>query len=705
LRTGRLGYYAASGVLLGGALHMYYISRLVPFVLLAVLVHLVLTERLRLVRSIRAGVVVFALGVLLAALPVGLFALQRPDIYSGRTNDVSIFKPENNGGNLSNAIIANVKTHMLMFDWQGDGNGRHNLPHTPMLDWLTAALFFGGLVSCAFRAWRWQYFFPIVWFAAALAGGVLTLPGEAPQSHRTLENSVVTALFAGIFLGQAWQVVTRRILDFGFWILDLPRTRNKSKIQNPKSKIQKVAAVASIAGILVAVGLAGEMNYTKYFVVQAQNEVVWKEMGTASSFAAHITTRYGHDHDVYVVPVYKNFPPSEFLAPDIETLTWPGTDAIPLTSTRSAGAVIILDPSSAADISAFARVYPHANFEIQTAPNSSEPIAYAVIVPASDSQMAHGVLAGIDGGDPDRPGTTDTTSILTEFSYDWAKSGAASGRLHLTSTLRVDTYGSYDFEWRNDGAPSAPADLLIDGYGITAKQPVTLSRGLHTLTLSADIRGQTGVSRLLWSQPGPPGPPDQPQGPAPAGEMTAVPASNLFDPRLVTPHGLSAAFRPGESFDGPPTLERIDSVVSFYFQETPLPRPYTGEWSGRIYIPQAGDYRFGTEQVSTSELSIDGQTIIANDAAGHYQEQNLPLEAGWHDIRLRYKDQDNYSNVFLYWTPPDRGKSIIPSSFLWPLMAHYPDKLEGRDAPTLDQSDGSSLPPDRITWFPPRPGP
>src|SRR5207248_1904476 len=205
---------------------------------------------------------------------------------------------------------------------------------------------------------------------------------------------------------------------------------------------------------------AGEMNYTKYFVVQAQDQVTWKEMGTASSFAAQVTARYGRDHAVYVVPVYKDFPPTKFLAPDIQTLTWPGTDAIPLTSTKSAGAVIILDPPSAADISAFARVYPHARFEIQT-PNNSEPIAYAVIVPASDLQTAHGVLAGADAGDPNHPGAT---SVLTDFSYDWAKLTTPSGRLHLTSTLRVEAYGTYGFEWKNAAGSPAPADLLIDGY-------------------------------------------------------------------------------------------------------------------------------------------------------------------------------------------------------------------------------------------------
>src|SRR5207253_352846 len=115
-----------------------------------------------------------------------------------------------------------------------------------------------------------QYFFPIVWFAAALAGGVLTLPGEAPQSHRTLENSVVTALFAGIFLGQAWQVVTVGVSSIAYYALRIGKRNTQYAIRR-----SPVAAVASILGILVVVGLAGEMNYTKYFVVQAQDEVTW----------------------------------------------------------------------------------------------------------------------------------------------------------------------------------------------------------------------------------------------------------------------------------------------------------------------------------------------------------------------------------------------------------------------------------------------
>ncbi|MFL5734120.1 MAG: PA14 domain-containing protein [Chloroflexia bacterium] len=680
LRTGRLGYYAGAGVLLGIGLHMYYVGRLAPFVLLAVLLHRLIFERMRVIRSIRAGLVVVALGAVLAVLPVGLFALQRPDLYSGRTNDVSIFKPENNGGDLATAIQLNIRTHLLMFDWEGDGNGRHNLTHTPMLDWITAALFFGGLASCAFRAWRWQYFFPLVWFVSALAGGVLTLPGEAPQSHRTLENSVVTALFAGIFLGEAWQALAGAAMA-----RRLARLFTRGGAPVPARRATRFwlgATAVSILGILVFVWLAGAMNLDKYFVQQAQNTTTWSEMGTDSAHAAELTARYGADHDIYVAAVYKDFPPSVFLAPNVQTLPWPGMYTVPFTSaSKPAGAVIILDPPSAADISLLARIYPHATFDLTVPPQGSDPLLYAAIIPAADIQQTHGVLATLgDGGAP---------AVTSDFSYDWSRAGSSSGKLKLESTLRADAYGSYLFTWKNDSGAVSSGDLLIDGFTVAPNQPITLSTGLHTLSVTADAGGQSGTSRLMWTPPG--------SGEAP------VPANYLFDPRLVSPHGLTAAFRPGDDFTAPPAVERIDSTVSFYFQQTPLPRPYTAEWSGRIYIPEDGAYRFGTQQRTSSELAIDGQTVLTNGNADFYQEQVLPLSAGWHDIRMRYKDMENYSSVYLYWAPPGRGKSIIPSAFLWPVMAKYPDKPEGINLPTLDQSNGATLPPDRTTYNPPRP--
>src|SRR5206468_3292615 len=112
-----LGYYAAAGLTLGLALQMYYVSRLVPLVLLALLLHRLIAERTKIIRSLRAGLIVFAVGTLMAFLPIGLFALQRPDEYNSRTNDVSIFSPVN-GVNDPDAVRYNlqhnIEKHALM---------------------------------------------------------------------------------------------------------------------------------------------------------------------------------------------------------------------------------------------------------------------------------------------------------------------------------------------------------------------------------------------------------------------------------------------------------------------------------------------------------------------------------------------------------------------------------------------------------------
>ena len=225
--------------------------------MIGILAARLITERMKLIRSLRVGVIAFAVGALIAFTPVGLFAIQRPSDYNARTDIVSVFSTINSPtpNSLKVNLESNVKSHLLMFNWQGDGNGRHNLPGSPMLDWITAALFFAGLASCVLRAWRWQYLFPVVWTAAGMSGGVFTLPFEAPQSHRALELSVVAALVAGIFIGEAWNAALgaaqiERLTNFGFWILAFARrltNKGRVAIQNPKSKVRSLTWPMRIA--------------------------------------------------------------------------------------------------------------------------------------------------------------------------------------------------------------------------------------------------------------------------------------------------------------------------------------------------------------------------------------------------------------------------------------------------------------------------
>ena len=61
-----------------------------------------------------------------------------------RTQTVSVFTNRDEPS-LLKAVANNTQKHLLMFNYKGDNNGRHNLPGAPTLDKLSAILFALGL--------------------------------------------------------------------------------------------------------------------------------------------------------------------------------------------------------------------------------------------------------------------------------------------------------------------------------------------------------------------------------------------------------------------------------------------------------------------------------------------------------------------------------------------------------------------------------
>ena len=291
LRTGRLGYYAGAGVMMGLALQMYYASQLVPVVLGLVFLYRLVTERMRFWRAVRGGIVLLALGLIIGFLPVATFAAQHPDVYTARTGTVSIFTPEGSD-NHPDALGISLSRHALMFNYSGDINGRHNIPGDPMLDWWTGAFFLSGLGVCLLRIRRWHYFFPFVWFLASMSGGVLTVVFEAPQAHRTLESSVITALIAGIFLGELWKTFTP----------NAKRETRNAAIDSPYAsrfafRVSPIAAMVSILvlGLLLVIGL---INVDRYFNRQVNNIGVWQDMLGPDREIGRLVAQYNATHTI-----------------------------------------------------------------------------------------------------------------------------------------------------------------------------------------------------------------------------------------------------------------------------------------------------------------------------------------------------------------------------------------------------------------------
>jgi len=253
--------------------------------------------------------------------------------------------------------------------------------------------------------------------------------------------------------------------------------------------------------------------------------------------------------------------------------------------------------------------------------------------------------------------------------------------VRLSTTLKVDDYSGYKFQLAGpDATKPVTGSVLVDGFDVSAGTPISLGVGLHSVVVSGTVGSSAGAEgtnmlRLLW-------------GKAAATDMQPISDAYLFDPRKVEPRGLTAAFRQGGLFNGPAMMSRVDPTVSFYFHLTPLTRPYTGEWSGKLYAPVDGIYKFATEQISHSQLFIDGKQVLANDQSNTMLSEQLNLTKGLHDIRVLYEDAESFSHMYLYWTPPGmQDQYIIPSAFLLPVMGSYPDHPESGSWPSIEEAD------------------
>ncbi|MEZ4555464.1 MAG: PA14 domain-containing protein [Caldilineaceae bacterium] len=95
------------------------------------------------------------------------------------------------------------------------------------------------------------------------------------------------------------------------------------------------------------------------------------------------------------------------------------------------------------------------------------------------------------------------------------------------------------------------------------------------------------------------------------------------------------------------------------------------EWTGKIAIPEPGDYAFGLRSIDESTVWIDGTEVTAGVNPNQYAEGALTLDAGLHDIRVRFADRTAHTNVNLFWSPPWGGHEIVPADVLFPPQASY----------------------------------
>ena len=605
------------------------------------------------VRRLWSAVGVAALGAWLAVMPVVQFALSDPQTFWNRTQTVSIFTNRENP-DLGQALLHNIEKHLLMFNYRGDPNGRHNLPGAPTLEPISAVLFVLGLgLASVRRGWRHRFFVWLWW--VGLLGGILSLDFEAPQSLRAIAAMPAVVYFVALSLDTLWCELK--------WAARIARPR------------------LSLVPALLGLGLIGMGNWNVYFGQQAGDAAVWQSFSAAETLVGQQVAAMGEEPVYYFSPFFYDHPCIRFHAPagpGSVRKVMPLPDALPAREPGARPVVYFIHPDERWVYDWARQLYPGAEFRNLPEDAHYPTVVYMVRLGTEDVVSLQGLTARYWSGDDDSnaPAASGRAPFVdlrwpAEAPLELPFVAAWDGVLYAPS------YGQYTLSLH---APDE-VRLSLDGVQITGSRVLTatplLAQGNHYLNLWA--RGAPGSVQLFWQPPG--------------QEQSLVPGWVLYRPP-VTANGLLGRYFANPDWRGAPALARIDPLLDIYFHLTPLPRPYSVEWSGELEVPQDGLYRLGLRAVDRASLYLDSQLVLETKVADVYTEASLTLSHGLHPLRVTFQDLSGRTRIHLYWMRPGAEREIIPMRYLWPSSA------SAQAAPTVQPTaQPAEFPPLDLTYL------
>jgi hypothetical protein len=146
--------------------------------------------------------------------------------------------------------------------------------------------------------------------------------------------------------------------------------------------------------------------------------------------------------------------------------------------------------------------------------------------------------------------------------------------------------------------------------------------------------------------------------------------------------GLEGRYYPNADWAGTPvvaTLEPRPSSAILNRRFPQLPRPFSAEWDGQIWLDRAGSRSFSLVVGGRAWLEVDGRSVLHATATGGLRQYSptLRLEAGPHRLRLRYAPLGEDPRLDLAWQDGDGRPRPVPRQALSPITLSG-DRLAGR---------------------------
>ncbi len=386
--------------------------------------------------------VVAAATCVLTLVPLIEQAIVAPNTVLQRSQTVAI-----SGDDPAAQVLQSSLQHVLMFTARGDRNGRHNTPGRPELGWF-APFFLAGMGAAL---WRFGAGISLAIPGALLLllTGILTVPFEAPQSHRAIMAVVPAALLAALPITLAW-----------------PRHRRLA------------------IGLTLAFVVAGCVEAADYFRAQLQESSVYLENSLLETQTGRWLRSLGPDVPILAEERFRGHPTIRFLSGDHISVATAGnavSEYLPLDGSQPVAVVAGYDAPGV--FNRALALYPGAPVQTFESPlGQGMPLLYTLFVSQQLQQQTRGLLAESATG-----AVTPVASVQSSDAVAWS------------ATMHVLTSDRYTID-PNGGSVAIDAQAVV-----SAGQPpatVFLARGAHSIHLSRSDTSSSPQLRVLLASTG-----------------------------------------------------------------------------------------------------------------------------------------------------------------------------------------------------------
>ncbi|MFZ1720787.1 MAG: glycosyltransferase family 39 protein [Candidatus Moraniibacteriota bacterium] len=277
LRTRKILPFLLAGGIFGLGVHTYIAFRAAPVILILLLPFLMLSYE-NFLKHYWKHALAFVFAAFITASPMFYDFYQNPHHFSDRSEDISIFSPKVNHGDLFGTLSKTIGLSLIKYNFVGDQNFRHNYAPYPILDPIIGTFFLAGFLFLLGQTWRLlrariqrKEYHPhlarnallFIIFFVMLAPEYLTNE-SLPHALRSIGTQVPVFLFA----------------TFPVLFLFNLALRNKGSRK-----------IVFLSFIILALGTSALWNTVKYFSFFAHHPKQYSSFGaTFKNMAQHINT-------------------------------------------------------------------------------------------------------------------------------------------------------------------------------------------------------------------------------------------------------------------------------------------------------------------------------------------------------------------------------------------------------------------------------